>query len=199
MLTHIKLDLLGIRAQTLCVLARGTYGEAEEPYRPAIFCPAFNFLCNGLRRFRVAPAALLLAVGVGWSAPAASAQAINFGSVNVCPSGATTPAPCSKTLAVSFTVPASGTLGTPKVFTQGSPNLDFTLASGSTCVGTVTEGAICEVNVTFTPLAPGQGKGRRPACRQKRQRSGQRLHLRHGRRAGDRLHLGGADQPGQRL
>jgi hypothetical protein len=120
----------------------------------------FNPLCNGLRRFRVAPVALLLAaVGVGWSAPAASAQAVNFGSVNVCPSGATTPAPCSKTLAVSFTVPASGTLGTPKVFTQGAPNLDFTVASGSTCVGAVTEGASCVVNVTFTPLAPGQRKG----------------------------------------
>ncbi len=119
----------------------------------------FNSLCSGLRRFHVAPLALLLAVGVGWSAPAASAQAVNFGSVNVCPSGATTPAPCNKTLAVSFTVPASGTLGTPEVFTQGAPNLDFTLASGSTCVGTVTKGASCVVNVTFTPLAPGQRKG----------------------------------------
>jgi large repetitive protein len=121
--------------------------------------PPFNSLCSGLRRFRVAPVALLLAVGVGWSATAASAQAVNFGSVNVCPSGATTPAPCNKTLAVSFTVPASGTLGTPEVFTQGAPNLDFTLASGSTCTGTVTEGATCAVNVTFTPLAPGQRKG----------------------------------------
>jgi hypothetical protein len=119
----------------------------------------FNPLCNGLRRFRVAPVALLLAMGVGWSAPAASAQAVNFGSVNVCPSGATTPAPCNKTLAVSFTVPASGTLGTPKVFTQGAPNLDFTLASGSTCVGAVTEGATCAVNVTFAPIAPGERNG----------------------------------------
>ena len=57
----------------------------------------FNPFCSGLRRFRVAPVALLLAVGVGWSAPTASAQAVNFGSVNVCPSGATTPAPCSGT------------------------------------------------------------------------------------------------------
>ena len=95
----------------------------------------------------------------GERAGGASAQAVNFGSVNVCPSGATTPAPCSKTLAVSFTVAASGTLGTPKVFTQGAPNLDFKPASGSTCVGTVTEGATCSVNVTFTPIAPGQRKG----------------------------------------
>jgi len=33
----------------------------------------FNPFCNGLRRFRVAPLALLLAVGVEWSAPAGRA------------------------------------------------------------------------------------------------------------------------------
>ncbi len=62
-------------------------------------------------------------------------------------------------MAVSFTVPASATLGTPKVLTLGAPNLDFTLASGSTCVGAITEGATCSVNVTFAPRFAGGRKG----------------------------------------
>ena len=62
-------------------------------------------------------------------------QSVNFGSVNICPAGQTTPAPCSETMTLTFTVTASGTLGTPKALTLGAPNLDFTLASGSTCTG----------------------------------------------------------------
>ena len=84
---------------------------------------------------------------------------VNFGGVNICPAGQTTPAPCSETLTLNFTVTASGVLGTPKVLTLGAPNLDFTLASGSTCVGTVTEGATCSVNVTFAPRFAGERRG----------------------------------------
>jgi large repetitive protein len=87
----------------------------------------------------------------------------NFGAVNACPSGQTTPAPCSNTLTLTFSVTASGTLGPPQVMTQGKQpaprNTDFTLASGSTCSGTVTEGSTCTVNVTFTPQFPGQRTG----------------------------------------
>ncbi len=85
--------------------------------------------------------------------------AVNFGSVNICPAGQTTPAPCSATMTLTFTVTASGTLGTPKVLTLGAPNLDFTLAPGSTCVGSVTEGNSCTVNVTFAPRFAGQRLG----------------------------------------
>ena len=66
----------------------------------------------------------------------------------------------ARTLAVSFTVPASGTLGTPKVFTQGAPNLDFTLASGNTCIGTVDKGATCAVERDLCALASGPAQGR---------------------------------------
>jgi sugar lactone lactonase YvrE len=107
-----------------------------------------------------APLALsLLAAGLIWPSAGVQAQAVDFGSVNVYPSGATTPAPCSATLSVDFTVPATGTLGTPRVYTQGAPNLDFALASGSTCVGAVTEGESCTVNVAFAPIAPGARNG----------------------------------------
>ena len=53
----------------------------------------------------------------------------------------------------------SETLGTPKVLTGGAPNLDFTLASGSTCTGASSAGATCTVNVTFAPLAAGTRNG----------------------------------------
>src|SRR5208337_1369831 len=87
-------------------------------------------------------------------------QAVNFGSANVCPSGQTTPAPCSNTLALTYNVNADTTLSTtPAVLTQGASVLDFTLASGSTCAGAVTAGSTCTVNVTFAPRVPGLRMG----------------------------------------
>jgi hypothetical protein len=99
--------------------------------------------------------------------PTASAQAVayagtgavNFGSENVCPSGKTTPAPCSQTLTLTYDITASGTLGTPKALTTGQPNLDFKPAAGTTCAGSVTKGGTCTVNVTFAPIAPGARNG----------------------------------------
>jgi hypothetical protein len=82
----------------------------------------------------------------------------NFGNVNVCPSGHTTPAPCSRTHALTYNIPVTTTFGTTQVVTQGTPGLDFKLGSGSTCTGTVSP-ATCTVNVTFAPLAPGLRQG----------------------------------------
>jgi hypothetical protein len=115
-------------------------------------------------RFFVLAAAVLCA---GSSIPAASAQtvtyagtgAVNFGSVNVCPSGKTTPAPCSQTVTLTYSVTESGTLGTPKALTYGAPDLDYIAASGSTCSGSVTKGDTCKVNVTFAPTQPGARNG----------------------------------------
>jgi hypothetical protein len=107
--------------------------------------------------------AVLLAAA---SAPTAAAQtvtytgaAVNFGSANVCPSGKTTPAPCSQTVTLTYDITSSGTLGTPHALTTGAPNLDYKLASGSTCTGSVTRGNTCKVNVTFAPNVPGQPNG----------------------------------------
>ncbi len=85
--------------------------------------------------------------------------AVNFGNVNVCPAGQTTPAPCSQTLTLNYNVVATTTFGTINVVTQGAPNLDFMLSSGGTCTGTVSAGSSCTVNVTFAPLAPGVRMG----------------------------------------
>ncbi|MFL6351961.1 MAG: choice-of-anchor D domain-containing protein [Bryobacteraceae bacterium] len=84
----------------------------------------------------------------------------NFGTVNVCPSGQASPAPCSETLTLNYNVTGDGTLGNaPTVVTQGAPNLDFTLAGGSTCTGDVAAGSSCTVNLTFAPRAPGLRMG----------------------------------------
>src|SRR5437016_6070532 len=87
-------------------------------------------------------------------------SAANLGTGNVCPSGQGSSTPCSATLTLNYDVTADGTLGSaPTVVTQGASNLDFTLAGGSTCMGDVTAGSSCTVNVTFTPRAPGLRTG----------------------------------------
>ncbi|MGA3328041.1 MAG: choice-of-anchor D domain-containing protein [Terriglobia bacterium] len=85
--------------------------------------------------------------------------AVNFGSVNICPGGQTTPAPCSQTLSLNYSVNDATTFASnPTVLTQGAPNLDFTLSS-NTCAGTITAPGSCTVNVSFAPLAPGLRMG----------------------------------------
>jgi sugar lactone lactonase YvrE len=82
----------------------------------------------------------------------------NFGSANVCPAGQSTPAPCSQTLTLTYTVTSPADLTVASVYTQGANSLDFKLAAGSTC-GVVTTGTSCTVNVTFTPTLPGPREG----------------------------------------
>jgi len=86
-------------------------------------------------------------------------RSVNFGGANVCAPGATTPAPCSQTLTLRYKIHAEVTLGTPAVLTGGAPNLDFTLASGSTCTRSVKAFSSCLVNVTFAPTAAGFRNG----------------------------------------
>jgi len=83
----------------------------------------------------------------------------SFGDINVCPSGATTPAPCSNTIPVTFSVPAGTTINSVSVLTQGVSGLDFSLASAGTCTGTFSTAGPCTVNVTFAPQAPGLRMG----------------------------------------
>ncbi len=88
-----------------------------------------------------------------------SSPAVNFGSVNLCAAGKTAPEPCSTTVALSYKVTEGGTLGAIKVVTGGTPDLDFALASGSTCTGEVHAGTICQVKVAFTPEFAGTRQG----------------------------------------
>jgi hypothetical protein len=90
---------------------------------------------------------------------AGATPSVNFGNVNLCAPGKTTPAPCSKTLTLTYNVTASGTLGAIKVVTQGAPNLDFSLASSGSYVGAVTVGSTCTVNVQFAPESRGGRQG----------------------------------------
>ena len=53
----------------------------------------------------------------------------NFGNVNVCPAGQSSPAPCSQTLTLTYTMAASTNLGATQVVTQGTTELDFARAA----------------------------------------------------------------------
>jgi Bacterial lectin/PASTA domain len=83
----------------------------------------------------------------------------SFGNVNVCPSPATTPAPCSNTIPVTFSVPAGTTLNSVSALTQGVSGLDFSLANQGTCTGTYVTAGVCTASITFTPQAPGLRMG----------------------------------------
>jgi len=85
-------------------------------------------------------------------------EAVNFGDVNVCPTGQSSPAPCKESLTLEYTANGSVTVGSTSVGTQGAANLDFTLTS-NTCLNTLPPGATCFVAVTFSPLAPGARSG----------------------------------------
>ncbi len=82
-----------------------------------------------------------------------------FGNVNVCPSGQSTPAPCSTTVTLSYYAAATTNFGATQVVTQGATGLDFTEGTGGTCTGAFSAPGSCTVNVNFAPLAPGLRMG----------------------------------------
>jgi len=83
---------------------------------------------------------------------------VDFGNINICQGAKTSPAPCSKTVTLNYKVTANGTLGTPRVLTQGATYPDFILVS-STCKGSMTAGTPCVVQVQFAPAYPGLRPG----------------------------------------
>ena len=83
----------------------------------------------------------------------------SFGNVNVCPSGQSTPAPCSVTVPQTYNFATTTTIGAINVVTQGASSLDFTQANGGNCAGAITAGSSCTLDVTFTPRAPGLRMG----------------------------------------
>jgi len=86
-------------------------------------------------------------------------RAVNFASANVCPAGQSSPAPCSNTVSLNYAIPAGGDIGIGSILTLGAPNLDFALASGSTCAGHFEARGTCTVNVTFAPKYAGPREG----------------------------------------
>jgi sugar lactone lactonase YvrE len=122
-------------------------------------------LATGASKQRIASFAVLFAaVCIAAIARPAAAQAVNFGKVNVCSAGKTTPAPCSATQTVTFTIPAGTTLGSIVIGTNGIPNLDFKAKANDTSATLCkaqhySSATTCTVDVTFTPLAPGARNG----------------------------------------
>jgi DNA-binding beta-propeller fold protein YncE len=82
------------------------------------------------------------------------ANTTNFGHVTL---GASTH------IQLPFSVGALDTLTSRRVYTAGTQNLDFTIAGDSTCIiGTAGNGSVstpCNLDVVFTPTAPGLRKG----------------------------------------
>ena len=62
------------------------------------------------------------------------------------------------TQTLPFTVAGATTIGSVAALTMGAANLDFTVASGTTCTNGTT-GTTCNVNVQFLPTAAGLRRG----------------------------------------
>ncbi len=90
---------------------------------------------------------------------AGSQPSVDLGVVPLCRAAASATTSCSKVGTLTYSVTSSGMLGEPKVLTLGSPDLDFTLAPGTTCQGDVTAGTTCVVQVKFTPRFAGARAG----------------------------------------
>ncbi|HEY1759831.1 MAG TPA: choice-of-anchor D domain-containing protein, partial [Bryobacteraceae bacterium] len=77
---------------------------------------------------------------------------VNFGTVEA--------HPVSSTIGMPFSVLAGTSIGNISLLTNGAPNLDYTVGSGTTCtVKTYSSTANCVINVTFSPTAPGPRLG----------------------------------------
>ena len=86
---------------------------------------------------------LWAAVGV-----AANPSTVNFGQVEI---------GNSSTQTITFTVPAGVTLNGISAYTQGAPNLDFTVTGGTCALGTTN--ATCTVRAQFLAKSPGNRFG----------------------------------------
>jgi sugar lactone lactonase YvrE len=64
-----------------------------------------------------------------------------------------------KVLTLPFTVGISATVGSVKVFTSGTQNLDFTVNGTNSCTPGTTGNVACSVDVQFLPTAPGLRRG----------------------------------------
>jgi len=77
--------------------------------------------------------------------------AVNLGTVAVGSTGTTT-------AELTFNVTTAGSFGAPVALTQGATGKDFAIKS-TTCSGSITSTGTCTVDVSFTPLYPGQRLG----------------------------------------
>jgi len=93
-----------------------------------------------------------------------ASASVNAGSINVCPAGKTTPAPCNSTNTLSFSVTAGTTIGSIAILTTGIADLDFKATADDTSTTlckaqSYSSVTTCTVDVTFAPIAPGTRNG----------------------------------------
>jgi hypothetical protein len=84
---------------------------------------------------------------------------INFGEAYACVPGQSQPTPCSQTLTLNYRFGAHVMLGAPEVVSFNTPDPNFILTSGSSCVGPQTGGGRCSLTVTFAPQVVGTRSG----------------------------------------
>ena len=125
-----------------------------------------NLLTPTSSKTRIAPLSFVFAalVALGSATTPAFAQAVNFGSINVCPSGKTTPSPCSANETVTFSILAGTTISSIAIVTTGIPDLDFKAKaddpSTTLCKAqTYSSATTCTVDINFAPISPGTRKG----------------------------------------
>lgn len=112
----------------------------------SLFHTESNTILSGLRSF-FACLLVLIVVSQLQAQVTSDQSSVSFGSVAV-------GAPIGNIHSLSFTIPPSLTLGGISAFTQGAPNLDFTVVTGGNCTSGST-GTTCTVNVQFLPTAVG--------------------------------------------
>jgi hypothetical protein len=120
------------RSQTIFPAIKPSAAGRTTPRRSTLF---LSLLCL----FTLLATAISASAQSGYSFPAS----INVGSTS------------AQTITVN--IKSAGTIGSINVLTQGTPNLDYSAASGGTCVtgATYAAGATCTVNVSMTPRYPG--------------------------------------------
>jgi sugar lactone lactonase YvrE len=82
----------------------------------------------------------------------AATSSVGYGHTPYCSSS-------GKVLTLPFTVGIGATVGSVKVFTSGTLNLDFTLNGTNSCTPGTTGNVACSVDVQFLPTAPGLRRG----------------------------------------
>ena len=124
----------------------------------------FLMLCVALVGITFPASSLLFGQTVTPATPSYS-----FGSINVCPSGKTAPAPCSATHTVSFNIPAGTTIGGIDIVLGGATSLDYKAKADDTSTTLCTaklysEATTCTVDITFAPALPGGRVTARSNC-----------------------------------
>ena len=124
-------------------VVKAVYNSSAGTYTTQIVAP------NSVQVAAVDAAGDLFLLPYGQASLTEYVKSPSFGSVAV--------GTAASQISLTFYVQSSGTLNAPQVVTQGVTGLDYSagVTSPATCSGAVVAGAVCTVNVAFTPRFTG--------------------------------------------